>query len=168
MLLSLEKWFFQKRKCIYCALKFMNQAIPSSTLRLPTQQHAGSPQHTMDLSQLLWSPSSLCWVQHCPSVWVEFEYRMRRTHTQLKDGVIVLKLNSKSSSTTGFLGVGGLFVPVCRKVWGRMPKKKSVQSSITSMGFPLLYTSTEMCLVRQMQLLWDHACVSTLKRQSRY
>ena len=31
-----------------------------------------------------------------------------------------------------------------------MPKKKSVQSSITSMGFPLLQKPTEMCLGRQI------------------
>ena len=35
--------------------------------------------------------------------------RIRRTHTQLKDGVIVLKLNSKNLSTTGFFWGGGTF-----------------------------------------------------------
>jgi hypothetical protein len=31
-----------------------------------------------------------------------------------------------------------------------MPKKKSVQSSITCMGFPLLQKPAEMCLGRQI------------------
>jgi hypothetical protein len=33
-----------------------------------------------------------------------------------------------------------------------MPKKKRVQSSITSMGFPLLQKPTEMCLDRQIDV----------------
>ena len=38
-----------------------------------------------------------------------------------------------------------LLFPVGIRVRGRMPKKKTVQSSITTMGFPLLQTPGEMC-----------------------
>ena len=66
--------------------------------------------------------------------------RNRGTQTQLKDGDIVLKLNSKNSSS-----LGELAVPPGGKVRGRMPRKKTVQSSISSMGFPLLQKPGEMC-----------------------
>ena len=60
---------------------------------------------------------------------------MRGTHcTELKDGGIVLMILSKNLSTT-VLGGEELLLFVGGKVRGRMPKKKSVQSSITCMGF---------------------------------
>ncbi len=36
------------------------------------------------------------------------------------------------------------------KVQRRIPRKNTVQSSITSMGFPLVQKSGEMCVVRQI------------------
>ena len=41
-------------------------------------------------------------------------------------------------------------MPVGSKVRGRMPRKKTVQSSITSMGFPLLQKAGEICGDRQI------------------
>ena len=52
--------------------------------------------------------------------------------------------------------------PVGGKVWGRIPKKKTVQSSITSMGFPLLQKPGEMCPGRQIGDNGQQACVQTL------
>jgi hypothetical protein len=40
--------------------------------------------------------------------------------------------------------------PVGGKVQGRIPRKNTVQSSITSMGFPLLQKPGEMCVGRQI------------------
>ena len=45
---------------------------------------------------------------------------------------------------------GELLLRVGIRVRGRMPKKKTVQSSITSMGFPLLQKPGEMCVGRQI------------------
>ena len=45
---------------------------------------------------------------------------------------------------------GELLLRVGIRVRGRMPKKKTVQSSITSMGFPLLQKPGEMCVGRKI------------------
>ena len=47
---------------------------------------------------------------------------------------------------------GELSLSVGGKVWGRMSRKKTVQSSITSMGFPLLEKPGEMCPDRQIDV----------------
>jgi hypothetical protein len=47
---------------------------------------------------------------------------------------------------------GELLMPVDSGVRGWMPKKKTVQSSITSMGFPLLQKTGEMCADRQIDV----------------
>jgi hypothetical protein len=55
---------------------------------------------------------------------------MRRTHTQLKDGGIVLKLNSKNLSTyDSFFLMEGLLVSVCR-IGAKKDAKKDVEMSI--------------------------------------
>jgi hypothetical protein len=66
---------------------------------------------------------------------------------------MVLKLNSKNLSTTFLVRKdeeGELLLPVGSRVSGRMPKKKTVRSSITSMGFPLLQKPGEICTGRQI------------------
>ena len=80
-----------------------------------------------DLLWLQWVELSTTLVCHELSL----STRNRDTQTQLKDGAIVLKLNSKNWRTTVFFG-GEDYCVVWGKVWGRIPKKKSVQSSITS------------------------------------
>ena len=107
--------------------------------------------------------------------------RNRVTQTQLKVGGIVLKLNFKNLSTTGFLGggelscafshgkgeTGELILPVGIRV-RKDTQKKTVQSSITSMGLPLLQKPEEMCVDRQIGVTgkFDTKEVEILKRIS--
>jgi hypothetical protein len=50
------------------------------------------------------------------------------------------------------------------------PKKPTKQSSITSMGFPLLQKTSEMCVVRQIQVLGSYwtGCMSNEEVNSLY
>jgi hypothetical protein len=116
-----------------------------------------SDSHSKCNSSNFWIPTPLAGPSPITMSWVEYNVG---SVIDWVDGGMQLKFNSKNLSTTVFFfnflvrkgEEGELFLPVGSRVWGRMPKKKTVQSSITSMGFPLLEKPGEICEGRPVGL----------------
>jgi len=100
----------------------------------------------------------MSWVEYKVGLsWVDFEYKKSwYSNSTLKTTVQPVFCFGENFGRTflWMFGVKGeegeLFLPVDSKVWGRMSRKKTVQSSITSMGFPLLQKSGQICVDRQI------------------